>query len=487
MDIGSIKLEKTHFEERGLRLLHIDLSEVRKAANTARAVTIGEPQGRLGLIRQRLEMLKPIADDYGLAVSLLTSGRELPQVTRVVREVGLSSSCNIRTLEGVAHAAEFSRSHDPGPPVGDVAIFPKLSLKPEVKHVLKRSFHDCDRVYLESLVGGNAALNVFCVHAWLKKSIVGPRPLPFFIKIAGPQAISLERHNYRAYADFFIPFYLRPNVVPERCVESEKVSSIVGNFVEESRPLREILRSSQSPGIIFSLFENSLKGFRSQPPDGVSDTWDAELSDFVKDRAQTTDIPLEIIESARELGLSSTSTETEATLIQKTAGMRRPFRAYHGDLHPGNVMVRGKDAIVIDFSAVKRGPITADPATLEVGLVFGTDKRDQLKQFDDWKSFVDEIYNTFPVHQPPLPETTPGPFSWLRRAVREVRHVLLGCDCEQCETSAVLATYLLRFARLPVEGNAASPMRKLAVLRHSYALVVAERLVAALPLCKPIS
>ncbi|MGH8102239.1 MAG: phosphotransferase, partial [Chthoniobacterales bacterium] len=305
-----------------------------------------------------------------------------------------------------------------------------------------------------------------------------PRPMPFFIKIAPPALIEKERENYRTYADFFIPFHLRPNVVPERCVRGESLSSIVGNFVDESRPLREILRTGQSPGIIFSLFENTLKGFRSQPPEG-----DGNLATFVQERARVSDIKSDVVALARGFGLKRTPIEIGALLVENTKGIARPFRTYHGDLHPGNVMARGRDAIVIDFSNIKSGPITADPASLEVGLVFGTDEPDKLKEFDEWKAFVDEIYGSVPIHKPPLPERNPGPVSWLRRAVREVRHVLLGCDCEQCEAAAVLAAFLLRFARLDVEISGTGVRNTLAVRKHAYALVVAERLASEMPPC----
>jgi hypothetical protein len=484
LNVGSIKIDKGPFEERGLRLLEVSPAKVRRAANRARTIVIAEPPGRIGLVRERLESLKPIADDFGLVFALLVSPKELNRIKSVVAEVGITAPTSIRLLKDLGHTAEFAR-RDPGPPVGEVKIFPRRKLDSRIRQLLRRSFHDCDRIYLESLSGGRAALNVFCVHAYLRKSLVGPRPLPFFIKIANSDEIKNERENYRLYADFFIPFYLRPNVVPERCVRTEPLSSIVGNFVDESQPMRAVLRASQSPGVIFSLFENSLKGFRAQPPDGVDDTRNENLADFVKARARASEIDGAIIKSAQDLGLASRPVDVEAALIEKIKGVQRPFRAYHGDLHPGNVMVRGKDAIVIDFSAVKRGPITSDPVTLEVGLVFGTDSEDALKDFEEWKLFVDEIYKGVPIHKPPLPETNPGPFSWLRRAVREVRHILLGCDCEQNETAAVLATYLLRFARLDVEMSGAGAATKLARLRHSYALVVAERLTSTMPAGKP--
>ena len=69
------------------------------------------------------------------------------------------------------------------------------------------------------------------------------------------------------------------------------------------------------------------------------------------------------------------------------------FGPYHGDLHPGNIMVRGGDAILIDFSSASDGPLTADPAALEVSLIFGTDEDDKPECFQSGV-FVDEVYES---------------------------------------------------------------------------------------------
>lgn len=486
LSVASIRVDERPFAERGFDFTKLSLTGVRSAASRARAIIIAEPPGKIGLIRSRLTRLRSVADAYGLAFGVLVDAKELEIVQKVISELDMATRSSVRPINEVGHMAEFCR-RDPGPPVGDVKIFSERGIKPNVRHMLRRSFHDCDRIYLESLSGGRAALNVFSVHAWLQKSIVGPRPLPFFFKVAGHTKIEQERANYRDYADFFIPFHLRPNVVPERSVEGDDLSSIVGNFVDESRPLREVLRTRQSPGIIFALFENTLKGFRAQPSVDSFDVIDSNLAEFVKDRARASEVATDVITLARDLGMKTSPVEIEANVVEKTNGVKRPFRPSHGDLHPGNVMARGRDAIVIDFSLIKRGPITADPAMLEVGLVFGTDQQEKLKDFEEWQKFVDEIYSGVTIHKPPLPEPNPGPFSWLRRAVREIRHVLLGSDCEQCETAAVLTTFLLRFARLGVEISGTGLRNTLALRKHSYALVVAERLALAMPAWEPTS
>jgi hypothetical protein len=479
LQIGRADVALKPFAERLLELVPCEQDQVAAQANSACGILIAENGARVGFIRSCFEALRDTAEDNGLAFAvLLPSAAELKVVEALVSELALKSPVVIKLIADAGHAAEFLARRAPGPPTGNPKVLPSdLVLSPRIELLLKRSFHDCDRIYMEPLGGGKDAAGVFCVHAWLRKSIVGPRPLPFFIKFSEPDKIRGERHNYGYYADFYIPFYLRPNLVAARCAEIKGLASLVGNFVEDAVPLRTTLRAGQSPGTIFSLFEISLRGFRSQPTHAPAATWDSPLQGFVRDRARASSVQDETIRLARTLGLKATPTELETSLCDTIGSVTRKFSPYHGDLHAGNVMVRGNDAILIDFSAVKNGPLTADPATLEVSMVFGTDQDDKPTEFEEWKKAVGEFYNGVPIHEPPSPGTGPGPFAWLYKAVREVRHVLLGCDCKQEEAAEVLAAYLLRFARLTPEQFDDNDLSELARKRQAYALVVAERII----------
>ena len=481
LQVGSLKFESRPFKIRGMEVVKVDIKNVRDGLNEACAIIVAEQADKMGFIREAFKSLKPLAENYGLSfVAIAESNTHWKLLQQYWKELKIGDPENIYTLDldAIEIAAENIRNYDPGPPLGKPKILNlDTPLSRHMRHILRRAFCDCDRIYLEPLGGGKASLGVFCVHAWLKKSVVGPRPLPFFIKIDESQRIEAELANYHYYAEFYIPFYLRPNLDQERCVKIKRLSAIVGNFVEDARPLRNALRSNEAPGVLFSLFENSLKGFRAQPSDKNTDEW--SLEDFVTDRARTKEISKEVIRCAQKLGLKLLPADIESLLIKKIKGVKQHFRPYHGDLHSGNIMVRGKDAILIDFSSVQNGPLAADPAALEVSLVFSIDDNDRLKQFGEWKKFVNEIYKGNPTHQLPSAEKKPGSFSWLRKAIREIRHVLLGCDYKQKETTAILATYLIRFARLPLE-DCKNSLKRLDLLHHAYALVVAERIVKSL-------
>jgi hypothetical protein len=476
------KLQK-HFIEHGLRLTPSALTQIPSEANSACGILIAEMSGKIGFIRSCFETLSDTAEDSGLAFAVLVPTSDgLGVVERLICELRMESRATVSLTEDAGNAAEYLARWTPGPPLGKPTVLPPgFGLPPRTELLLQRSFHDCDRIYLQPLSGGRDASGVFCVHAWLRKSIVGPRPLPFFIKFSTPDKIKGERSNYEDYADFYIPFYLRPNIVPMRCAQVKDLASLVGNFVEGAIPLRAALRACQSPGIIFSLFEISLRGFRSQPASGPTASWDEPLEAFVRERVRAAEVEADTVDLARSsFGLKFTPIEIENRLCAAIGPVKRNFSPYHGDLHTGNIMVRGRDAILIDFSAVKKGPLTADPATLEASLVFGTDAEDDSAEFEEWKKAVDVIYDGVLIHEPPSLGTGPGPFAWLYMALREIRHVLLGCDCKQEEAAEVLAAYLLRFGRLPADKFEDKTLSELARSRRAYALVVAERIVDSL-------
>ncbi len=474
--VGDLPIQDRPFAFRNLNLINVKCQDVSIGANEACGVIIAETAKKIGVIRQHIEELRPISSQYGLSlITVAETDSHLLPLKNLLDELKLGDD-RLYSQGGIENAAEFLNHYDPGPPVGDPKIIkegPKLSLP--IKHFLQRAFSDCDRIYIEPLGGGRVAAGVYCVHAWLKRSIIGPRPLPFFIKIDKSDRISKELQNYEYYADFYIPFYLRPNIDKGRCINSEKMSALVGNFVEDSRPLRSVLQSNQGNGTLFSLFEHSLKGFRIQPANKLEKRTQ-KLFDFVKDRAWIDGLKSPVIKKAQKLGLKSSPKKIEDMLDKILQDDITCITPCHGDLHAGNIMVRGKDAILIDFLNIEDGPISADPATLEVSLVFGTEKDDSKSDWNQWKSFVDEIYKEPFFHRPPAAEKRPNRFSWLRKAIREIRHIPLGCDCTEKEASAVLVAYLLRFARLNNEMAKNKELKELAFNRHAYALVVAERI-----------
>jgi hypothetical protein len=484
--ISSLPIPREPFDERGLALLRVGIDQLKVAANFGRAILVAEGPNRVGAIRRQLEQLYPLAPDYGLALAILVGAeKDIVAVNQILSEMGIGRLATVRLLSEVIQAAEFVRSHDPGPIVGEAVIEPaSIKLSDEYKTLLRRAFFDCERLFLEKITGGKASMSVFRVHAWLKPElcIVGPRPLPFFVKMAEYSSVETEKIHYRVYAEHFIPFNFRPNIDHKRCVRTRSLAALAGDFVDDAVPLRTCLKMGLASGVLFSLFETSLKGFRLQPVAAGKKPESHILAGFVRGRIKVNELLEDVVIRAKEFGLSKSPVDLEIAIYQEAAKLLCLRGPCHGDLHSGNVMVRGGDAILIDFFSAGDGPLTADPAALEASLMFGTDDEDKVGSNDEWRAFVDQIYNAImpTLHPPALAESKPGTFSWLRRSIRELRHILLGCNVDEKEAKLVLAAYLMRFARLGLESLKNPKVKPLAFDRHAYALVIAERIVASL-------
>lgn len=496
--IGGTTLNDAPFIERGLKLKAVAAADAESEFETARAIIFALYANDIPAMKKYFDGLATKAEDHGLAQVILVNDATLAQVDAIRQKDYKHYKSLIAQQNEASKAAEFIARHKIGQPAKQRdhtklgAPWKVVEIEPaeiggrfseEERLLLERAFFDCKKIYLHPLTGGVAALGVFRVDAWREEHVVGPCPMPYFVKIATLEDIDKERWNYKTYVDHYIPFHLRPNLDVRRCVNGHSKAILVGNFVDDAIPLRNVLKTGAAAGILFSLFETTLRGFRLQPfvagypPIGGLDT-------FARNRIsieRLESIP-EVIAEAQRLGLRLAPAEIEGMLLSAASGVTCYQSPYHGDLHQGNVMVRANDAILIDFLSSKNGaPLPADPATLEVSLMFDTDEDEKLADFPTWQALVDEIYPASfrTLHPPALFETRPGLYSWLRKALRELRHVLIACEQDETTAKIIVAAYLMRFARL-AKTDISNENKTLKFRRHAYALVIAERIAQSL-------
>jgi hypothetical protein len=202
------------------------------------------------------------------------------------------------------------------------------------------------------------------VEAMFKGSLVGPRPLPFFVKLGKRDSIKREVASYEQYATHYIPFHLRPNLDPNRCLLGHERAILVAiSWNARSR--------CGIGGERESTFRNPLAlrrhfgGWRLQGFEGPQGLAKGSVacaltnSIFQHERVQPS-----YLERAKELGLSRSPKELGECLLG--ASTQKYYRApMHGDLHPDNVFIRGGDAILIDLASIQSGPLSGDLACLE--------------------------------------------------------------------------------------------------------------------------
>lgn len=475
--LGDFPIDLKPFEERNLVVIKATLETARDHFNNCKAIVVSDYPSKYSLTKKCFERLFPDADNYGIVQKIMVHNEQDMQV--FITMLKNKSLKHFHYLDQIKELAENIARYSPGPPVQNITIEGDISnIDEEARLLLARSFYDCTKIYVEQITGGKDANHLLKVHAWMKNSEVISSMLPFFVKISSPAKIDKELDNYRVYTDLYLSFQYRPNCRIERCVRTKKYKSLVGNFVDDSISLRKALEDTYHTGIIHSLFEKSLRGFRRQPFISREEPSAAVLREFIQGRIKIKDLVKrnDVISKAKELGLKSDILQLNDNLL---AICTEPCRTgpIHGDLHAGNVMVSGHDAILIDFSAIKAsGPLTADPATLEISLCFDLGEK-APPSFEKWKTFIDEAYQPNQILRPlSFTDQIPNEFSWLRRAIREIRHILIGCDCCKAEIEVIIACYLIRIARLaPIEVKGKN--NNFEFKCRAYALVVAERII----------
>lgn len=470
IDVSGDALDRTEFDRRDL-VLEV-YTEFVGIANIfhAKAIVYRFSDARRGHLTKWLREDAEQLLNHGVKLYVLTDNDTDHQWCRqALGRVGLTDAVQLKLKPEVYQLAEPICRCPIEPTANEkLKISGMAHLDPLLQTFLRRSFYDCDSIVLQELSGGRTA-TVASAHARFRDSIVGPRPLPFFVKFGDVDKIRQEVANYNYYVAHYIPFSLRPQIDGDRCLYGPKKGLLVGKFVTRSEPLLDALRRGAGVQPIHSLFEETLAGWRLQAYEGrpggeMTRTFEQELGDLFR----PDQMPAGRFDLAKSMGATQRPEDIKAALasLPPRTYLRSPM---HGDLHCGNVRVRGIDSILIDFQLVRDGPLVVDPACLEVSLVFSA----AGDVNDGWRELVDTLYKPEYLDRPPPPANEPSKHEWLWSAVRQLRLIALGCEKSPDEYSTALLYCLLRRARFKEDDPAEQE-------RAAYAYVIAERLIATL-------
>jgi hypothetical protein len=306
--------------------------------------------------------------------------------------------------------------------------------------MLRRSFHDCRELYLnnDEIDDGRSGVRVYMAHATLRQPYGLSCPLPFFVKVGPRKKILREWRNYEQHVREYVPFHLGPRLVRERCALGAHEGIIVGDFVEDSEGLDECSRNGRAATPIGTLFDRTLRGWHFQPATGLGPLY-AELRKLIKG-----EVPAARLLTAMHLGAKRNPAELISEL------QRRPpeellLGQIHGDLHAGNVRVRGSDAILIDFHSCRNGALLVDPAALEVSLAIRFPKDVGFNK-DGWERIVRYLFSREALLRPPTVHDRTEPYAWLVSCVRQIRLHASAMQIQQGQYAWVLAVHLLQAA-----------------------------------------
>ena len=353
------------------------------------------------------------------SVDILIRGQELPPIETIAR----------RRYEPSVNANLQLEGHDP--------------LFAEERILLRRSFSDCESVKLVRQTTGST--KVFCAFAQLLHSRAGPIPLPFFVKFDRVDKIQRELTNYRECTTLHVPFNQRPNLDDERCIIGLSKGIIVGNFVEQSESLQEVVDRGAGRAALHSLFEGALRGWRRQAfydPRYVMEANILHGMHLARPSTYAAGRKARLRRRHQRTGSASLPPEALETMLSNLPATKYRFGITHGDLHGDNVRVAGNDAILIDFASIAEGPLTADPAALDVSLMLGT----RTVSGSEWIELAELTYNVnslVPPLQPPRPEHSAAS---VLEAVHYIRQMAANVHLTTYEYPLVVALQLIRKA-----------------------------------------
>lgn len=436
------KEDKQHAEDRGFQLVASAARE-KPDFQSARTAIFWATGPHFGEAAACLKSHVGMALDEGLHIVVIVSGESddvrLRHVTKVLKDYdphdALAARYRVRS-EPVSMHQLMSQAliYDPGPSRHlKLEIKCPIDLTPVRELLLQRAFHDCKGIRLKLIPGGFSGAKTFIVEATLADSNAGPEPQPFFAKLGDSGKLQEEMKRFREFAEHHVPWYLRPNFLPERSIYGVDEAILVGSFVQGSSSLAECARNGDEAPHIRCLFEETLSCLRrrSRTADAGTTT---SVVDALEDFCNHESVPRHRWEAAARM-FGGDPLEPDDLWCQMLSLSAQPWRksAIHGDLHGENVRVRKQDVIVIDFAHVRVGPATADLANLEVWLSFEPSKFDAIGT--EWKTIVEQLYSPAAVDLS-LQDTTAitGP-GWIAPCVSEIRRLARAAIDAQVSTS----------------------------------------------------
>lgn len=337
-------------------------------------------------------------------------------------------------------------------------------LCPEERVLLQRSFSDCRSIKVIEMSSGFSA-KVMTVFAELSVEGQSIHAIPFVAKFDDGGDIEIELNNYTDYIDYFVPFYLRPGIDHSRCFFSQPRGVIVASFVDHSLPLLQAINLGLGSAALHSLFEETLGSWlhNSTPNSDIS----IYLS-LQKDNPKTDRVVLKKFSDGKVLSEAQQIAQVlePADLLQAIEALpcaKFLYGTSHKDLHAKNVLVRGGDAVVIDFPRCDKGPILLDVATLDVSILFdsapappkiGDHVKERQKILEEefkrkseqWKAVVCDAFRSENVLNLPNHKGGHEPFARHWACIRQLRRLALLDQKDRREYAICVTIELLRRA-----------------------------------------
>lgn len=320
-----------------------------------------------------------------------------------------------------------------------------IALSPVMELLLRRAFWDCRSIDLVKMDDGLSGVSVFRAFTELEKGMLGAAPYRSFVKIGSRKKVVAEFLSYQSAALMYVPFHLGPRLTLDRCCLGANDGIIVGDYVDEAEQLRKCASDGRAIHAIANLFSKTLRTWQDLSKEDKTVELTRLLLEIIPFPSA---IPPHRAQFVSDLGARQTPAQLNARFMARKSS---PVRVgpVHGDLHATNVLVRGADAIVIDFEkAQPNRPLLYDLASLEAGLLvdgFRRDKRSAREILDS----VRDLYSGG-VHLGSGTTCHPRNDSrWFYDCVRQIRMHAAQLECKGGQYATALALCLVKKACNP--------------------------------------
>lgn len=433
------------FQSRGLSIQAALPQILSPTFAASKALVLWEPND--AVLQAFLGKQFEAALSHGLVIRIVAPLGRTTEIGKALENVPYRAALQVVATQTASGLPELFARHNPGPSANlalQIGGMPTGSAEDEV--LVRRAFTDCQKLVLRPMETGTA--RVFQAFATLSDSRAGPFPLPFFLKLDRYPKAAKELTNYQDCTALFVPFDARPNVDLKRCMLAATRGIIVGNWVDRSESLADVVaRTSSNCPAIESLFNHALAGWRTQAHlqqststprafdrNGAIRSWD----DAHRQKAEG------YAAQARQwYGLRHTPDEIGA-LIDALPDISHRRALSHGDLHGENVRVIDGRAVLIDFVGVDDGPLVKDPAALETWLFLKTSA-----DLGDWARVAGELYAPANVLATPQLREPTAALSGIWNVVRQIRLIGFSEQLTKGEYARAVAIQLLRHAMRP--------------------------------------
>ena len=313
--------------------------------------------------------------------------------------------------------------------------------------LLRRAFSDCRVLHLKPMMDGLSGANVFKAYASLRDGLVGDWPYLHFVKLGPRKKIADEYDKYVGRALDYVPFHLGPRLRLERCNLGASQGILVGDFVEGAEPIRDCAPGGRAGHAIANLFDKTLGAWRKQARRDSSPTLAQYLEGkWLDENGQEIKLPPARATIVGELGGNPLVAPSREIFGRHSHGEVLCGPA-HGDLHATNVLVRGGDAIIIDFEKTEdHFPMLYDPASLEGGLLvdgFGCDARCKRSPRALLES-IGPLYRLEVLNGFVVPCHAADQSSWFYDSVAQIRAASRHAERATGQYALVLALCLIR-------------------------------------------